>query len=158
MARSVNKVILIGRLGDDPEGKKLPNGNHVVNFSLATDEGYKNQSTQEKVDRTEWHRITAFGKLAEIMSSYLKKGSLVYIEGKLRTDSWVDEHQTTRYATKIIANEMNMLDTKSSDSSNNAPKNNANPAELRPAPSPDEFVEAKKQTSNYDSFDDDIPF
>lgn len=152
MARSVNKVILIGRLGDDPEGKMLPNGSHVVNFSLATDEGYKN-AEKEKVDRTEWHRVSAFGKLAEIMSTYLKKGSLVYIEGKLRTDSWVDEQGTNRYLTKIIASEMNMLDSKKDYDQTS--KSTATPSQ--PNKSPNAFIENKKP-KNYDQFDDDIPF
>jgi len=114
MARgSINKVILIGTLGRDPEMRFLPNGNAVVSMSLATDEGYKDKNTGQQVDKTEWHRVEAFGRLAEIIGEYLKKGSKCYVEGKLRTDEY-EKDGIKRYSTKIIANEMTMLDSRAS--------------------------------------------
>jgi len=114
MARgSVNKVILIGTLGRDPEMRYLPNGNAVCSVSLATDEGYRDKNTGQQVDKTEWHRVEAFGRLAEIMGEYTKKGSKLYIEGKLRTDEY-EKDGIKRYSTKIIANEMTMLDSRNS--------------------------------------------
>jgi len=118
MARgSVNRVILIGTLGRDPEMRYLPNGNAVCSVSLATDEGYKDRNTGQQVDKTEWHRVEAFGRLAEIMGEYLKKGSKIYIEGKLRTDEY-EKDGIKRYSTKIIASEMTMLDTRNSGDNN----------------------------------------
>lgn len=118
MARgSINKVILIGTLGRDPEMRYLPNGNAVCSASLATDEGYKDRNTGQQVDKTEWHRVEAFGRLAEIMGEYLKKGSKIYVEGKLRTDEY-EKDGIKRYSTKIIANEMTMLDSRNSGDSN----------------------------------------
>jgi single-strand DNA-binding protein len=114
MARgSINKVIIIGTLGRDPEMRYLPNGNAVCSMSLATDEGYKDKNTGQQVDKTEWHRIEAFGRLAEIMGEYLKKGAKCYVEGKLRTDEY-EKDGIKRYSTKIIANEMTMLDSRNS--------------------------------------------
>ena len=112
MARgSINKAIVIGTLGRDPEMRYLPNGNAVCSMSLATDEGYKDKNTGQMVEKTEWHRVEAFGRLAEIICQYLKKGSKCYIEGKLRTDEY-QKDGIKRYSTKIIANEMIMLDRK----------------------------------------------
>jgi single-strand DNA-binding protein len=109
---SVNKVILVGRLGKDPEIRSTPNGNNVAKFSLATDDRYTDKSG-EKQERTEWHNIVAWGKLAEICGQYLKKGKLIYIEGSIRTDSWDDkETGQKKYRTEIIANQMQMLDRK----------------------------------------------
>ena len=109
---SVNKVILVGRLGKDPEIRSTPNGNSVAKFSLATDDRYTDKSG-EKQERTEWHNIVAWGKLAEICGQYLRKGKLIYIEGSIRTDTW-DDKETGRkkYRTEIIANQMQMLDRK----------------------------------------------
>lgn len=111
MSRSVNKVTLIGTLGRDPEARALANGAMVVSISLATDESYNDKNTGQKVERTEWHRITAFGKLAEICSQYLKKGSKVYFDGKLRTNEY-EKDGIKRYSTEIVANDMVMLDRK----------------------------------------------
>lgn len=116
MARSVNKVILIGTLGRDPEMRYMPNGDAVCNFSIATDEGYKDKNTGQKVDKTEWHRIVAFRRLAEIMGEYLKKGSKIYVEGKLQTRDW-EKDGVKRYTTEIVANEMTMLDSRNSQNS-----------------------------------------
>ncbi len=153
MARgSINKVILIGTLGRDPEMRFLPNGNAVCSMSLATDEGYKDKNTGQMVDKTEWHRVEAFGRLAEIIGEYLKKGSKCYIEGKLRTDEY-EKDGIKRYSTKIIANEMTMLDSKASQDNGGyqqkpaqqqayqqpaqqAPRQQAQPAYAQPAQQP----------------------
>ena len=111
MGRSVNKVTLIGTLGRDPEVRFMPNGNAVANLSLATDESYNDKQTGQKVEQTEWHRITVYGKLAEIVQQYLKKGSKAYFEGKLRTREW-EKDGVKRYTTEIIANDMLMLDSR----------------------------------------------
>lgn len=109
MSRSVNKVTLIGTLGRDPEVRYMPNGNAVANINIATDESYNDRQTGQKVEQTEWHRISVFGKLAEICQQYLKKGSRVYFEGKLKTREW-EKDGVKRYTTEIIANDMVMLD------------------------------------------------
>jgi len=115
MAGTVNKVILVGRLGKDPEIRSIPSGTSVAKFSLATDERFTDKSG-EKQERTEWHNIVAWGKLAEICGQYLRKGKLVYIEGSIRTDSWDDkETGVKKYRTEIIANTMQMLDKKGDD-------------------------------------------
>src|SRR5260221_1729617 len=112
---SINKVILVGRLGKDPEVKATPNGNTVAKFSLATDERYTDREGN-KQERTEWHNVVAWGKLAEICGQYLRKGKLIYLEGKIRTDSWEDkETKVKRYKTEIIADTMQMLDRKGDD-------------------------------------------
>ena len=112
MARgSINKVIIIGTLGRDPEMRYLPNGNAVCSFSIATDEGYKDKNTGQQVDKTEWHKVETFGRLAEITGEYLKKGSKAYFEGKLKTDEY-EKDGIKRYSTKIVAHEMTMLDSK----------------------------------------------
>jgi single-strand DNA-binding protein len=115
MAGTVNKVILVGRLGKDPELRSIPSGTSVAKFSLATDERFTDKSG-EKQERTEWHNVVAWGKLAEICGQYLRKGKLVYIEGSIRTDSWDDkETGVKKYRTEIIANTMQMLDKKGDD-------------------------------------------
>ena len=109
MARGINKVILVGNLGNDPETRFMPNGNPVTNISIATSESWKDKQSGQQQERTEWHRIVFFNRLAEIAGEYLKKGSKVYIEGALRTRQWDKEGQK-HYPTEIIANEMQMLD------------------------------------------------
>ena len=109
MARGVNKVILIGHLGADPETKSMPSGTSVANLRLATSESYKDKQTNEWQERTEWHAWRLFGRLAEIAGEYLRKGSQVYIEGRLRTRKWQDKQGNDRYSTEIIADEMQML-------------------------------------------------
>ena len=103
MARGINKVILIGNLGKDPETRYMPSGSAVTNLRIATSESFKDRETGEKQERTEWHSVAMFGKLAEISAEYLKKGSQVYIEGRLRTRKWQDKEQKDRYSTEIIA-------------------------------------------------------
>ncbi len=112
MARGINKVILVGNLGNDPETRFMPNGNPVTNISIATSESWKDKQSGQQQERTEWHRIVFFNRLAEIAGEYLKKGSKVYIEGALRTRQWDKEGQK-HYSTEIIANEMQMLDGRS---------------------------------------------
>lgn len=112
MARGINKVILVGNLGNDPETRCMPNGNPVTNISIATSESWKDKQSGQQQERTEWHRIVFFNRLAEIAGEYLKKGSKVYIEGALRTRQWDKEGQK-HYSTEIIANEMQMLDGRS---------------------------------------------
>lgn len=107
--RGINKVILIGNLGQDPEVKYLNNGNAVTNLSLATSETWKDKNTGQKQDKTEWHRIVMFNKLAEIAGEYLKKGAKIYVEGKLQTRKWKDQQGADHYTTEVIANEMQML-------------------------------------------------
>lgn len=110
MAKGVNKVIIVGNLGQDPEVRYMPNGNAVANFTVATGESWKDQQGQQQ-ERTEWHRIVVYRRLAEIAGEYLRKGSKVYLEGRLQTREWVDQQsQQKRYMTEIIANEMQMLD------------------------------------------------
>jgi single-strand DNA-binding protein len=112
MARGINKVILIGNLGQDPDTRFMPQGTAVTNLSIATDESYKDKQTGQMVPRTEWHRVVCFDRLAEIARDYLKKGSKVYIEGRLQTRKWQDQSGADRYTTEIRANELQMLDTR----------------------------------------------
>ncbi len=109
MARGVNKVILVGHLGRDPEVRYSPNGQAVANVTMATSESWKDKNTGEKQERTEWHRVVFWGKLAEIAGEYLKKGSQVYVEGRLQTRKWQDKEGAERYTTEIVANDMQML-------------------------------------------------
>jgi len=146
MSRGVNKVILIGRLGKDPETRYTPSGAAVTNFSLATSESWKDKNTGEKQEKTEWHNIVTFGKLAEICGEYLKKGSECYVEGSLITEKWTDKSGNDRYTTKIKCNEMQMLGSKN-DSPSTAPQQPSQPAQNQPAFSDDD-----------NTFDDDIPF
>ena len=112
MARGVNKVILIGNLGSDPEVRYTPDGVPVANFNLATSESWNDRNTGERQERTEWHRLVLWRKLAEIASQYLKKGSKIYVEGKLQTRSWDDQSGQKRYTTEVVVNDMQMLDSR----------------------------------------------
>jgi single-strand DNA-binding protein len=112
MARGVNKVILVGNLGKDPETRYMPSGSAVTNLTLATSESWKDKQSGDQQERTEWHKIAMFGRLAEIAAEYLRKGSQVYIEGKLRTRKWQDKEGKDRYTTEIVADEMQMLGSK----------------------------------------------
>jgi len=139
----VNKVILIGNLGQDPEIRNLPSGDSVANVSIATSETWKDKNTGEKQERTEWHRVVFFGKLAEIVGKYLKKGSKVYIEGKLKTRKWQDKDGSDRYSTEVVVDmtgTMQMLDGKqdaqngrSGDSGHGAHPSHSQPAKTAPA-------------------------
>lgn len=123
MARGINKVILIGNLGADPEIRYMPNGGAVANITIATSESWTDKQTNEKKEQTEWHRLVIYQRLAEIAGEYLRKGSKVYIEGRLRTRKWTDQQGVERYTTEIIVNELQMLDGRS-DGSNGAGNNN----------------------------------
>ena len=112
MARGVNKVILIGNLGADPEVRYTPDGAPVANFNLATSESWNDRTSGEKQERTEWHRLVVWRKLAEIAGQYLKKGSRIYVEGKLQTRSWEDQSGQKRYTTEVVVNDMQMLDSR----------------------------------------------
>ena len=109
MARGINKVILVGNLGNDPETRYMPSGDAVTNISVATSESWKDKQTGEQKEKTEWHKVVMFRRLAEVAAEYLRKGSQVYIEGKLRTNKWQDRDGNDRYTTEIIADEMQML-------------------------------------------------
>ncbi|HJL81466.1 MAG TPA: single-stranded DNA-binding protein [Gammaproteobacteria bacterium] len=143
MARGINKVIVLGNLGADPDARLMPNGNAVTNISVATSESWIDKESGDRQERTEWHRVVFFGRLAEIASEYLKKGSQVYIEGKLRTRKWEDKEGNERWTTEIIANEMQMLGERMTSSA-----------------STDNFETPKQSANNAssDDFDDDIPF
>jgi len=151
MARGVNKVILVGNLGKDPDIRYTPGGAAVASFSVATTESWKDKQTGEKVEKTEWHNITAFGKLAEICGEYLKKGSQVYVEGRIQTDKYQDKQTgQDRYSTKIIINDMQMLGGRSG----------AGMPESRPSgPAPVAPQQAEQgSAASSNDFDDDIPF
>jgi len=113
--KGVNKVILVGNLGKDPESRAMPSGGAVSNFSVATSESWKDKNTGQPQERSEWHKVAVFGKLAEICNEYLRKGSKVYIEGSLRTRKWQDQSGQDRYTTEIVATEMQMLDSRGSN-------------------------------------------
>lgn len=178
MARGINKVILIGNLGQDPETRAMPSGNAVTNVSIATSESWRDKQTGQQQDRTEWHRVVFFNRLAEIAGEYLRKGSKVYVEGSLRTRKWQDQSGQDRYTTEIVANELQMLDGRGDNGGDymggaqqgyGAPQqsyggsqNYAPPASgggypqggMKPAPAP----QAAPPSGGFDDFDDDIPF
>jgi len=159
--RGVNKVILVGNLGRDPDSKVMPNGDTVTNLAVATSEVWKDKQTGEQKEKTEWHNITMFRKLAEIAGEYLKKGSKVYLEGKLQTRKWQDKDGNDRYTTEIVADEMQMLDSKNSDGAGQrqAPASANAPAQAAAKPAQAQAaVQAQAQPSAMDDFDDDIPF
>lgn len=150
MARGVNKVILIGNLGKDPEVRYMPSGGAVASVTLATSESWKDKQTGEKKEHTEWHNLTLFGRLAEIAGEYLKKGSKVYVEGSIRTEKWQDKEGKDRYTTKIIVNDMQMLDSRGA-SGGAAPQ----PQSEGPGGS---WQKGESVAEPAGDFDDDIPF
>jgi single-strand DNA-binding protein len=153
---SVNKVILVGRLGKDPETRYMTNGEAVANVSLATSENYKDKSG-EKQERTEWHNLVFYRRLAEIAGEYLKKGAQIYVEGRIQTRKWQDKEGKDRYTTEIIVNEMKMLGSKSGGSGSfEVVEDQSAPARSAPAAKPAAPAPAGK--GNFDNFDDDIPF
>lgn len=153
MAKGVNKVILIGNLGGDPETRYMPSGGAVTNVSLATSESWKDKQTGEMQDRTEWHRVVFFNRLAEIAGEYLRKGSKLYVEGSLRTRKWTDQNGVERYTTEIVGNEMQMLDARPGSGASSAPSRSSQPQHHAMAPAMDEA-----HASSREEFDDDIPF
>ena len=150
MARGVNKVILVGNLGKDPEVRYMPSGGAVANVTIATSEQWKDKQSGEQRERTEWHSVVFYQKLAEIVGEYLKKGSQVYVEGALRTRKWQDKNGNDRYTTEIIASEMQMLGSRSGGST--AFNQAEPPTAEKPAPA------SAGAGSFSEEFDDDIPF
>lgn len=147
MARGINKVILVGTVGKDPEMKYMPSGDAIANISIATNDTWRDKNTGEKKEATEWHRVVFFRQLADIVGKYVRKGQQIYIEGSLKTRSWEKDGQK-HYATEIVASDMQMLGSKGdgerTEQSASAPK----PAPPKPAPAPQSF----------EDFDDDLPF
>lgn len=167
MSRGINKVILIGNLGNDPEVRQITSG-AVTTLSIATSESWTDKQSGQKQERTEWHRVVFFNRLAEIAGQYLKKGSKVYVEGSLRTRKWQDQQGVEKYTTEIMGNELQMLDSRQdgggsyqpqgqSQSSYSQPSYSTPPPQQaqRPAPQP---KQATQQAPAFDDFDDDIPF
>ena len=150
MARGVNKVTLIGNLGADPEIRYTANGSAVANVRLATAESWRDRESGEQQERTEWHRVVFFSRLAEIVGEYLKKGSQVYIEGRLQTRKWQDRDGNDRYTTEIVANEMQMLGGRGGGANFDSAPASSGGMSQKPANAPAE--------APMDDFDDDIPF
>jgi single-strand DNA-binding protein len=150
MARGVNKAIIVGTLGQDPEMRYTANGSAVANISVATNETWKDKSTGEAQERTEWHRIVMFGKLAEIAQQYLKKGSQAYFEGRIQTRKWQDRDGNDRWSTEIVANEMQMLGGRSG-AGGGAPMESGSQSQSQSRP-------AATETAPMDDGFDDIPF
>lgn len=170
MAKGINKVIIVGNLGNDPETRYMPSGGAVTNISVATSETWKDKQTGQPQERTEWHRIVFFNRLAEIAGEYLRKGSKVYIEGSLRTRKWQDQSGQDKYTTEIVAKEMQMLDSRGGGQGNQqgggyqdqgysqAPAQQprrAAPRQAAPQPAPQA---PQAPAGGFDDFDDDIPF
>ncbi len=169
MTRGVNKVTLIGNLGADPEIRYTNSGSAVANIRLATAEAWRDKETGEQQERTEWHRVVFFSRLAEIVGEYLKKGSQVYIEGRIQTRKWQDRDGNDRYTTEIIANEMQMLGGRGGGGSSFEPATGSSEGSFEPATGSSEgsFEPAEKAAGSgqksapeppIDDFDDDIPF
>jgi single-strand DNA-binding protein len=157
---SVNKVILIGNLGADPESRFAPSGDAICNIRLATTESWRDKATGERREATEWHRVSFYGKLAEIAGQYLKKGSQVYIEGSLRTRKWQDQSGQDRYTTEIRADEMKMLGRREGgEAPMRAPDAGSYEAPARaPAAPRSQTAPAPSRNDDFGNFDDDIPF
>jgi len=163
MARGVNKAIIVGTLGKDPDTKYTAGGSAVVNVSVATNESWKDKNTGENVEKTEWHRIVIFGKLAEIAAQYLRKGQQVYFEGKIQTRKWQDNNGKDRYSTEIVANEMQMLGGRPDSSGGTAA---FNPNQQQAQQQPQQNQAPQQQAAAPSNFDappvdegfDDIPF
>lgn len=175
-ARGINKVIIVGNLGQDPETRYMPSGGAVTNISIATSETWKDKNTGQQQERTEWHRVVFFNRLAEIAGEYLRKGSKVYIEGALRTRKWQDQNTgQDRYTTEIVANEMQMLDSRGGDNMGGGAGFNQTPQQQAPQqnygqqqnnqPQGGGFQQQsapqaapQQQPAGMNDFDDDIPF
>ncbi len=169
MARGINKVILIGNLGADPEVRYTPAGSAIANLRLATSDSWRDKQTGEMQDRTEWHRVVCFNRLGEIAGEYLRKGSKVYIEGRIQTRKWQDNTGNERYTTEIVASELQMLDGRGGGGDFSAPgaeqqtspsfdsNQNMNANTNASAPPPKQAAPAAT-TNSFDDFDDDIPF
>jgi single-strand DNA-binding protein len=158
MARGINKVILVGNVGVDPEVRYMPNGNAVTTLSIATSESWKDKTTGEKQDRTEWHRVVCFNRLGEIAGEYVRKGSKLYVEGSLRTRKWQDQQGQDRFTTEIIATDIQMLDSKGGS----APHFEEQPPAYQQNTAPHQATSRQQSTppmqDAFDQLDDDIPF
>ena len=154
-SRGVNKVILVGNCGADPETRYMPNGNAVANITLATSDSWKDKSSGENVERTEWHRVVFFNRLAEIVGEYVRKGSKLYVEGRLQTRSW-EQDGVKRYTTEIVANEMQMLDSRGAGAS--AGNDGGGFGQARAASAAAPAAAPSQDGGSFDNFDDDIPF
>lgn len=185
-SRGINKVILVGNIGQDPEVKYTPAGIAITSISVATSEAWKDKQTGQPQERTEWHKVVFFNRLAEIAGEYLRKGSKVYVEGSLRTRKWQDQQGQDRYTTEVVASEMQMLDTRGSGSqeasslssyddmsygtagaqpATNRPAPSSRPAPSRPAANPNASTPTssaapahQSNVQDFEGFDDDIPF
>ena len=154
MARGVNKVILVGNLGADPETRSMPSGTTVTNIRIATSESWKDKASGAQQERTEWHSIALFGRLGEIAAEYLRKGSQVFVEGKLRTRKWQDKQGNERFSTEIIADNMQMLGARAGG----APAVSGERGGASSAPPRDDYDQSPAPAGGKEEFDDDIPF
>ncbi|HEU4627819.1 MAG TPA: single-stranded DNA-binding protein [Steroidobacteraceae bacterium] len=158
MARGVNKVIIVGNLGADPETRAMPSGSTVANLRIATTENWKDRQTGENQERTEWHRVALFGRLAEVAAEYLRKGSQVYIEGSLRTRKWQDKQGNERYTTEIVASDMQMLGGRASGAGERSGGGGGVRESAPPRDDYDQAAPSGGSGSRGEDFDDDIPF
>jgi single-strand DNA-binding protein len=159
MARGVNKVILVGNLGADPETRSMPSGMTVTNIRIATSESWKDKASGAQQERTEWHSVALFGRLGEIAAEYLRKGSQVFLEGKLRTRKWQDKQGNDRFTTEIIADNMQMLGGRAGGGSGAERSSGAGAGFAGNAPPPrDDYDQSPAPAGGKDDFDDDIPF
>lgn len=160
MARGINKAILIGNLGNDPDIRYTASGTAIANISLATAESWRDKNSGEQQERTEWHRIVFFGRLAEIVGEYLRKGSQIYVEGRIQTRKWQDKQGNDRYTTEVVANEMQMLGGRGQGQAAMNPAGQSQAPEAQNnAPPPDKPAPAGSGgAAPADDFDDDIPF
>jgi single-strand DNA-binding protein len=163
-SRGVNKVILVGNVGKDPETRQMPGGGAVVNLTLATSESWKDKNTGQQQEKTEWHRVVFFNRLAEIVGEYVRKGSKLYIEGSLRTRSW-EQDGVTRYATEIVAGEMQMLDSRGGSGESGMGDNEFGKSSVPPygggsrdSPRDSREPASAPRPAEMDNYDDDIPF
>ena len=161
MARGINKVIIVGNCGQDPETRYMPSGGAVTNLSLATSETWKDKNTGDQQERTEWHRVVFFNRLAEIVEQYVKKGSKVYVEGSLRTRKWQGQDGQDRYTTEIVASEMQMLDSRGGQAEqggyDQSPQPDFAPSGAQQAPQKQAQAQPSAPSGDM-GFDDDIPF
>jgi len=156
---SVNKVILIGNLGKDPEIRYMPSGDAIANLTLATSENWTDKTSGDKKEATEWHRVAFFGRTAEVAGQYLKKGAKIYVEGSLRTRKWQDKDGQDRYTTEVRGDVMRMLDRKNDGSAPmDEPRAEGRPEPRRQAPAAPAKTAPARATSGFDDMDDDIPF
>ena len=154
MARGINKVILVGNLGQDPQTRAMPSGKTVVNLRIATTDQWRDKQTGENKENTEWHTVVMFDRLAEVAAEYLRKGSQVYIEGKLRTRKWQDKEGNDRYSTEVVANDMQMLGGRGGGGGGGG----GGGYDREPASRPSQAPAGSGSGGGRDDFDDDIPF